>query len=102
VDDGKSVGKLTDAIQVRVSDEHVTTTSDGGRSVELWVKGPQVMSGYQNDPDLTASTLTDDGWLKTGDVGDIDDTGKVFLVGRAKDIIKVSYSRTIRDRKRSF
>ncbi|KAF7191287.1 Acyl-CoA ligase M9 [Pseudocercospora fuligena] len=89
VDDAKSVGRLTDAIQIRVSDEHVTTSPDGKKAAELWVKGPQVMSGYRNDPDLTASTLTDDGWLKTGDVGYIDDTGKVFLVDRAKDIIKV-------------
>ncbi|KXT11803.1 hypothetical protein AC579_6080 [Pseudocercospora musae] len=88
-DDATSVGRLTDAIQVRVSDEHVTNTSDGGRAAELWIKGPQVMSGYRSDPDLTSSTLTDDGWLKTGDIAQVDDSGKIFLVGRAKDIIKV-------------
>ena len=57
---------------------------------ELCVKGPQVMSGYWNRPDETALIMTEDGWLKTGDMAYVDDQGYVFIVSRKKDMILVS------------
>jgi acyl-CoA synthetase (AMP-forming)/AMP-acid ligase II len=56
---------------------------------ELWVRGPQLMAGYRDDPDATAATIDGDGWLHTGDLGHIDEDGSIFLVDRLKELIKV-------------
>ena len=53
---------------------------------EVWVRGPTVMKEYLDDPELTAETIID-GWLRTGDLGVLDDTDHLKLVGRAKDMI---------------
>ncbi len=57
---------------------------------ELCIRGPQVMKGYLNRPDETANVLTDDGWLKTGDIAVINETGYLKIVDRKKDMILVS------------
>ncbi|MEE4245852.1 MAG: AMP-binding protein, partial [Kangiellaceae bacterium] len=57
---------------------------------ELWVRGPQVMDGYLGRPEETAKVLTEDGWLKTGDVATINEEGYVKIVDRKKDMILVS------------
>ncbi len=59
----------------------------GGRG-ELWVRGPQVMRGYLNNPEATAATIDSDGWLHTGDVAIIDDDGHMTIVDRVKELIK--------------
>jgi len=59
----------------------------GGRG-ELWVKGPNVMSGYLNNPEATASTLDDEGYLHTGDVAEVTDEGVFSIVDRVKELIK--------------
>jgi 4-coumarate--CoA ligase len=60
-----------------------------GEPGELWVRGPQVMAGYHNRPEATAATLTEDGWLKTGDLAEMDADGWVFIRDRLKELIKV-------------
>jgi len=54
---------------------------------EIQFKGPTVFRGYWNDPAATAAAFTADGWYKTGDIGHVDDAGRLILSGRIKDII---------------
>ena len=61
-----------------------------GEVGELCIRGPQVMKGYWKRPEETAKTLTEDGWLSTGDIGLIDEDGYVRIVDRKKDMISVS------------
>lgn len=70
-------------------------TDDGkevplGEAGEIWAQGPQIMKGYWNKPDETAKALTPDGWLKTGDIGVMDQDGFFKIVDRKKDMILVS------------
>jgi len=65
-------------------------TITNGEAGELCVKGPQVMQGYWNRPEETASVLSNEGWLKTGDVAKIDGNGFFYIVDRIKDMILVS------------
>lgn len=60
-----------------------------GEAGELWVRGPQVMLGYHNAPEATAEVLTEDGWLKTGDLAEVDADGWVYIRDRLKELIKV-------------
>lgn len=61
-----------------------------GEAGELCVRGPQVMQGYLNDPEETRDALSEDGWLRTGDIAMVDDAGFVSIVDRKKDMILVS------------
>jgi long-chain acyl-CoA synthetase len=71
-----SVGRL-------FPDTEVDVASDG----ELRFRGPQVFTGYWNNPDATAETLDADGWFSTGDLGDVDDDGFIRVTGRKKEIL---------------
>ncbi|HDZ55544.1 MAG TPA: long-chain fatty acid--CoA ligase [Pseudomonas xinjiangensis] len=79
-----------------VIDTEMKTLDDNGHETapgepgELLIRGPQVMQGYWQRPEDTAEAITDDGWLKTGDVGVIDEEGFLKLVDRKKDMILVS------------
>jgi long-chain acyl-CoA synthetase len=73
----------TDAKLVDEKGEEVAT----GEAGELWVRGPQVMAGYWNNPVETANALKPDGWLATGDIARMDQDGFFYIVDRKKDMI---------------
>lgn len=54
---------------------------------EIWARGKNIMKGYYKEPGLTSQVLTEDGWLKTGDLGSFDSTGYVYIKGRVKSMI---------------
>ena len=54
---------------------------------ELWLRGPSVMKGYHNQPEMTAEVIDEDGWLHTGDIAKIDKDGHIFITGRIKNMI---------------
>jgi long-chain acyl-CoA synthetase len=61
-----------------------------GEGDEIMIKGPGVMDGYHNLPEETAKTLTEDGWLRTGDKGALDEHGYLKITGRIKELFKTS------------
>ncbi len=90
------LAEFNHSIGLPISSTEVSIRDDDGKELgfgkpgELCVRGPQVMAGYWNRPDDTKSTMTDDGFLRTGDVATIDEKGFVRIVDRKKDMIIVS------------
>jgi 4-coumarate--CoA ligase len=74
--------------ECRIVDVEEGADQEVGAVGELWVRGPQVMKGYLNNPEATALTIDSDGWLHTGDVGFIDADGHLTIVDRVKELIK--------------
>ncbi|MCH5203898.1 MAG: AMP-binding protein [Oscillospiraceae bacterium] len=72
------VGTIVNGCEVRIVDG------------EIWAKSPSVMQGYYKNPEATAETLTDDGWLMTGDLGYVDEKNHIFITGRKKNLIILS------------
>jgi long-chain acyl-CoA synthetase len=84
------------AVGLPIPSTEVTIKDDNGGDLginqigEICLRGPQVMRGYWNCPDETAKVMLPGGWLRTGDIGRMDDTGLVFIEDRKKDMILVS------------
>ncbi len=84
------------SIGLPISSTEISIRDDDGRELgvgeagELCVRGPQVMKGYYKRDDETAVVMTDDGFLRTGDIAEIDDKGFIRIVDRKKDMILVS------------
>jgi acyl-CoA synthetase (AMP-forming)/AMP-acid ligase II len=83
-----SVGALVPNTEARLVDPETAEDVPEGEQGEIWVRGPQVMRGYLNNPEATAETLLEDGWLRTGDIARIDSEGFTFIVDRLKELIK--------------
>jgi long-chain acyl-CoA synthetase len=86
-----AVGRALPGVSVRLVDfssgEDVSESGDPG---EIWVSGPNVFAGYLGDEGASAEVLAAGGWLRTGDVGMLDENGNLFVVDRLKDVIVVS------------
>jgi long-chain acyl-CoA synthetase len=82
----RSVGVPFIDVNIRIVDENGNDVPLG-KPGEIWMKSPYVMKEYWKKPDETANVFSEDGWLKTGDVGYMDEDGYVFIVDRIKDMI---------------
>ena len=84
------------SIGLPISSTEIAVKNDDGRDLginevgEICVRGPQVMRGYWNRPDETEKVMFPGGWLRTGDIGRMDETGFVYIEDRKKDMILVS------------
>ena len=83
-----SSGVTVSNTESRIVDPDTGEDQPLGERGELWVRGPQVMKGYLNNPEATAATLDSDGWLHTGDVAIIDEDHHMTIVDRVKELIK--------------
>jgi 4-coumarate--CoA ligase len=83
-----SCGVTTPNTELRIVDPATGEDLDIDADGELWIRGPQVMKGYLNNPEATAATIDDEGWLHTGDIGYIDSDGHVYVTDRLKELIK--------------
>jgi acyl-CoA synthetase (AMP-forming)/AMP-acid ligase II len=89
----KKLKRLTSSIGRPMPDVEIKIVGEDGNEMpagepgEIVAKGPRVMSGYWKDAEKTAKTLTPDGWLRTGDMGYMDEDGYIFLAGRGDDLI---------------
>ena len=83
-----SVGPVVPGQEAKLMDVETGAEVADGERGELWVRGPNVMKGYLNNPEATARTLDADGWLHTGDVAVVDGDGDFTVVDRVKELIK--------------
>jgi long-chain acyl-CoA synthetase len=88
-----TVGLPVPSTEVTIRDDAGNVLAAGEQG-EVWVRGPQVMHGYWDQPDETKAVLTADGWLRTGDIGVFDAEGFLKLLDRKKDMINVSGFKT--------
>jgi acyl-CoA synthetase (AMP-forming)/AMP-acid ligase II len=84
-----TVGKPQAGVELKIVDVASGTSVGPGRIGEIMVRGWNVMEGYFNDPAATALAIDDDGWLHTGDMGQLDLNSNLVFVGRLKDVIRV-------------
>jgi long-chain acyl-CoA synthetase len=88
--------EFTGSIGYPIPSTEISIRDDDGKALpvgsvgEICIRGPQVMRGYWNRPDETAKVMLDGGWLRTGDVGRMDERGRTFIEDRKKDMILVS------------
>ena len=83
-----SAGLLLPNTESKVMDPVSGAELESGAQGEIWVRGPQIMKGYLNNPEATAGMLGPDGWLRTGDVGSVDPDAYLWVVDRVKELIK--------------
>jgi len=80
-----SAGRAVPPMELRVTDEEGNPLPPGGVG-EIWFRGPNLIRGYWNKPEATAETLID-GWLRSGDIGQMDEDGFIYVQDRAKDMV---------------
>lgn len=83
-----SIGVPVPNTEIRVVDPESGDDLGPGAEGELWIRGPQVMKGYLNNPEATNASIDDEGWFKTGDIGMVDGDGHWYITDRLKELIK--------------
>lgn len=83
-----SIGPLLSNTELRLVDTATGESVGPHKRGEIWMRGPQIMKGYYNNEAATKDMITEDGWLKTGDIGYADDDSYFFIVDRVKELIK--------------
>lgn len=87
-DKAGSIGPAIPSTECKIVDVVSGATVPLGEEGEVWIRGPQVMKGYLNNPTATRNTVDDNGWLHTGDIGYADGDGFFYIVDRLKELIK--------------
>lgn len=82
-----TIGRALPSVEIRITDPDTGDEVPTGSPGELWVRGPNVMAGYFEEPEATAAAITPEGWLRTGDRAVHDDDGLYRIVGRIKELI---------------
>lgn len=85
---GNTVGELLPNIRAMTVDKN-NRPLERGQQGEIWYKSPSVMKYYCNEPEKTALTVTGEGWLKSGDIGWVDEQGYWYLAGRSKVCLSI-------------
>src|SRR6478735_5048547 len=83
----RSCGRPGPCVEVRIVAPDTGADADTGAVGEIWVRGPQVMQGYWNNPAATADVIDAEGWFRTGDAGYLDADGYIYIHDRVKDMI---------------
>lgn len=83
-----SIGYLYPNTEVRIVDPVSGDDLGVDQEGELWIRGPQVMKGYLNNPEATSESIDSEGWFRTGDIGKVDGDGYWFITDRLKELIK--------------
>jgi long-chain acyl-CoA synthetase len=86
IDRPDSVGRPLPVVDVKVVDDAGDEVPTG-QTGEVWIKGPIIMPGYWGKPEATADAITPDRWLRSGDIGRLDEDGFLYITDRAKDMI---------------
>ncbi|MEM7344971.1 MAG: 4-coumarate--CoA ligase family protein [Chloroflexota bacterium] len=83
-----AAGLLISNTECKVADLNTGEALGAGQEGEIWIRGPQVMQGYLNNPEATADCIDSDGFFHTGDIGYADEEGYFYVVDRLKELIK--------------
>ncbi len=83
-----AVGTVIRNTECKIIDTQTEEELGVNQEGEVLIRGPQVMKGYLNNPEATAATIGNEGWLRTGDIGYVDEDGYLYVVDRVKELIK--------------
>lgn len=87
------VGSPVPCVEVKLVDQPelgYTSANTPRPQGEIWIRGPSITAGYYKQDGITKETLTEDGWLKTGDVGEWTERGTLSIIDRVKNLVKLS------------
>src|SRR5437764_10215816 len=88
-----SVGAPVPCLEIKLVDvpeAGYKTTNTPNPQGEIWIRGPVITKGYYKNEKVTKETLTDDGWLQTGDIGEWRENGTLSIIDRKKNLVKLS------------